>query len=371
MAKWDINFDFFIDIDHEITEYQIKAEAYRQLTARLPLPPYFAEQVNRINIVRQIKGTTGLEGNLLSENEIENLIQRKDSGKVIDSSSIQTKEIENAYDVQKYIVSLKDKQQYITEDFIKHLHYLSTKDIPSDINNPGHYRTSLVHAGEYSPPEPAEIPDLMNKYIELMNSRRPEFLSPLFKAIVAHFFLVTIHPFGDGNGRTSRALEAFILYSNGFNTRGFYSLANFFYKNRDRYIQELQDARFKYNADLSSFVKFALGGLVKEIEAIQDEVIGFIKKLMFRSYVEELFAYGKISARCAAIIDYVSKTKSGIPLQQIYERKDPVIRGLYEGIKTDRTIDRDISLLKKENLVFINEDKILTANVSVLQQFEG
>ena len=78
------------------------------------------------------------------------------------------------------------------------------------------------------------------------------------RAIAAHFYLVSIHPFGDGNGRTARAIESFLLYQAGVNAFGFYSLANFYYRERDRYVRELTDARFHHGGELTPFVLFGL-----------------------------------------------------------------------------------------------------------------
>jgi Fic family protein len=69
----------------------------------------------------------------------------------------------------------------------------ASKDIPSQINTPGEYRTSQVSAGDYLPPDHLESPGLMAKFIDLVNDRRLiEGLGPLLRALVAHFYLVSI-----------------------------------------------------------------------------------------------------------------------------------------------------------------------------------
>jgi Fic family protein len=47
----------------------------------------------------------------------------------------------------------------------------------------------------------------MDEYIEFVNHPRLIAGHPVIRALLAHFFLVTIHPFGDGNGRVSRLVE--------------------------------------------------------------------------------------------------------------------------------------------------------------------
>ena len=88
---------------------------------------------------------------------------------------------------------------------------------------------------------------------------------------------MSIHPFGDGNGRVARALESFVLYRAGVNAFGFYSLANFYYRNRMAYINKLVEVRFRANGDLTAFALFALEGLVSELESVHHDIIQMVK----------------------------------------------------------------------------------------------
>ena len=74
MPSWEINFDYKISMDREVYECIVTLEAHRMVTSKIPLPPNIAKKVDRLNIVRQIKGTTGLEGNPLTEKEVANII---------------------------------------------------------------------------------------------------------------------------------------------------------------------------------------------------------------------------------------------------------------------------------------------------------
>ena len=376
MPRWDINFNYRFDITNEMLECLVKAEAHRIITARIPLPPRVAREVNTINIVRQIKGTTGLEGNPLTEQEIEKIVDSVDNKTNIKGEkSVYDIEIQNAYEVQNFIMKIAKNHEeypYIDEDLIKRLHLLNTKDIQSTTNTPGEYRNCSVTAGDYMPPAPNDIPMLMTRFVEIIND--PQLINgygAIYRAIVAHFYLITIHPFGDGNGRTSRALEAYILYHSRFNARGFYSLANYFYRNRERYIQELQDARFKYNGNLNSFAQFALKGFVEEITEVQERVLKFVRRITFLSYVDNLYSANEINARCAALMQLFSDYANGFTIQQVKDRKNPIIRGIYENIKTDKTIVRDINHLKEKELITIGPNGAIKANMEIMEQFEG
>ena len=144
-------------------------------------------------------------------------------------------------------------------------------------------------AGNYVPPENGEeVRRLMAEFTRWFNTGHAREWDPVIRAIVAHFFVISIHPFGDGNGRTSRAVESYLLYQAGVNARGFYSLANYYYRNRSAYVQGLDNVRFRTDPDLTPFVLFALKGLVEELEIVHQEVIAEVQIISFRDYAREI-----------------------------------------------------------------------------------
>ena len=101
--------------------------------------------------------------------------------------------------------------------------------------------------------------------------------------MLAHFFLVGIHPFGDGNGRVSRLVEAGILFQRGYNVHGFYGLSNFFYRNADKYRRLLQRARrFPEHVDVTEFVQFGVEGFALELAGINNFIKTKINRVMYR-----------------------------------------------------------------------------------------
>ena len=95
--------------------------------------------------------------------------------------------------------------------------------------------------------------------------------------------MVTIHPFGDGNGRVSRLVEAGILFQRGYNVHGFYGLSNFFYRNADKYSRLLQQARrFPEHVDVTEFVQFGVEGFALELAGINNFIKTKINRVMYR-----------------------------------------------------------------------------------------
>ncbi|HEY2171959.1 MAG TPA: Fic family protein [Candidatus Angelobacter sp.] len=111
---------------------------------------------------------------------------------------------------------------------------------------------------------------LMDEYIDFIAGDRLLALHPVIQALIAHFFLVTIHPFGDANGRVSRLLTAGILLQRGYNVHGgFYALSDYFYLNDIKYHSLLHRCwQSPLPFDLTPFVAFGMEGFVMELRSI-------------------------------------------------------------------------------------------------------
>ena len=111
----------------------------------------------------------------------------------------------------------------------------------------GRLRLTQVYVSDFVPPPPDEVPELMNSFIEWLNSEEAIGLHPIEYAAIAHYKLVVIHPFYDGNGRTSRLLMNLILMQAGFPP------VTIKVEDRARYYETLDDGN---NGDLRSFIRF-------------------------------------------------------------------------------------------------------------------
>jgi len=123
-------------------------------------------------------------------------------------------------------------------------------------------RAGGVHRG--APRE--RLAALMEEYVRFVNHPRQMEAHPVIRALLAHFFLVTVHPFGDGNGRVSRLVEAGVLFQQGYNVHGFYGLSNYFYRNEREYKMRLQKCRELHRSDVTPFVQFGIEGFATELK---------------------------------------------------------------------------------------------------------
>ena len=192
-----------------------------------------------------------------------------------------------------------------------------------------------------------------------MNSPQLKNEHPVVKALLAHFFLVTIHPFGDGNGRVSRLVEAAILYEGGYNIHGFYGLSNYFYRNGDEYKRRLQECRRQQPFDLAPFVAFGLRGFEAELEGINNFIKTKLNRLVYRDTITSALAQ-RVSKRrrLLNVREYqllaflLEETEPQDPFSEDPSEKirlsdlvnSPYVRSAYHDV-TNRTFRRELTRL--------------------------
>jgi Uncharacterized conserved protein len=104
----------------------------------------------------------------------------------------------------------------ITESVIRDIHGLVLRGI--DKENAGRYRTVpvMISGSKFLPPQPYLIVPQMEAFMNEYQRLEPEGVHPVIIAAYLHDELVKIHPFIDGNGRTSRLLMNLYLLRHGF-----------------------------------------------------------------------------------------------------------------------------------------------------------
>ena len=155
--------------------------------------------------------SNGIEGNTLTLRETQVVLE----GITVGGKSL--KEHLEAINHEKAILYLDDlvnEDQPISEWNIKSVHQLVLKDI--DNENAGKYRSEnvIIKGAQHTPPDYVKVPELMEKLI--LNYNNWNEYHPIIKAVLLHGELVKIHPFVDGNGRTSRLIMNLVLMNNGY-----------------------------------------------------------------------------------------------------------------------------------------------------------
>jgi Fic family protein len=190
----------------EIDALQKKIDKHR------PLSPKVLQQIKGYFRVGFTYASNALEGNTLTESETKIVLENglTIGGKPL-RDHLEAIGNDKAYD---YIFGLS-KNEDITEKDLKELHRLFYYGI--DSLQAGVYRTedAYISGSNYPLPRPAQIPDLMLRFPAALKALRKKY-HPVLLAALAHKEFVFIHPFCDGNGRTSRLLMNLVLLQEGY-----------------------------------------------------------------------------------------------------------------------------------------------------------
>jgi Fic family protein len=376
--NWTITFTPHLDpAQPELLRLLARAQALADVIRHIPLPPRTQEKFNRLNILRAVRGTTCIEGAELSETEVEALVDAVQQPVLPPSRQDEETEARNAYDVMRYIAQLvRDRPDTpVSEDLIRELHRRLTTGITYPHNQPGEYRKLAVRVDLYRPPPPDQVPALMREFVAWLEREPQRSWDRVIRAVVAHFYLVSIHPFADGNGRTARALESFILYQGGINARGFYSLSNYYYRQRNEYFNQLNQVRGSPNTDLTPLVIFAARGLVEELEGICKEVLDQVRLIAYRDYARGLLARSKklraanrsrLQRFLLGLLELQSEQTPGVALAQL-RAGEGLLAALYED-KSPSTLTRDLKFLNDHRLIVIDQGRV-RVNLALMSEF--
>lgn len=155
--------------------------------------------------------TVGIEGNTMTIDQLKYLLE---TGHVVPGKSIiEHNEILGLQLAMKYVKQLT-RRSYISISEILGIHRRVMGHV--DPIKSGTFRNEKVFISKHIPPPPEDVPILMQSYENWLNSEEAQSMHPVRYAALAHYKLVDIHPFTDGNGRTSRLIMNLILIRAGF-----------------------------------------------------------------------------------------------------------------------------------------------------------
>jgi len=197
----------------------------------------------------------------------------------------------------------------ITEGLIREIHKRLVQGVRGDRGGPGVYRSvqnfvANSRTGEiiYTPPPPAEVPSLMRELAAWLGCETS--IHPILVAGIAQFQLVHIHPFLDGNGRTSRLLSTLCLYQAGYDFKRLFTLSEYYDRDRNTFYRAIQSVR-EQGMDLSVWLEYFAGGLATQLNevkargtaAIQADVISRAHRLNARqsAVLAELYHVGRMA----------------------------------------------------------------------------
>ena len=185
-----------------------------QLSSLRPLSPEALQKIQEAWDIENTYESNRIEGNTLTLQETALVVNE---GVTVAGKSVREHlEAINHVEAIEYIKDIAKKDIDISERTIKDIHALILHGINK--HEAGAYRSVpvIISGSTHIPPQPYLVEPQMEQFMETFHQMEKEGIHPVLTAAYLHDELVRIHPFIDGNGRTSRLLMNLYLLRSGY-----------------------------------------------------------------------------------------------------------------------------------------------------------
>jgi Fic family protein len=225
-------------------------------------PNRWMGSLRRNTFARALQGSNSIEGINADLSEAAAIIDDEKPETVEDETYRALLGYRNAL---TYILQTHDDPYFeLNAQVVKSLHFMM---LSYDLTKmPGQYRPgSIVVVREtdnqtvYEGPEPNLVPSLIGELMQTLTEKSD--VDPMIRGAMAHLNLTMIHPFKDGNGRMSRALQTLVMARGGVLSPVFCSIEEWLGRNTDAYyavLAEVGQGRWNPERDATSWVRFCL-----------------------------------------------------------------------------------------------------------------
>ena len=322
-------------------------EGSKEVIANAPLVPSFEKQFQTDAIVRTVHHGTHIEGNDLTIAQTKKVLEGID----VYGRARDIQEVINYRNVVKLFDELSREPVAYSTEMLKKIHALAVFKIVAEEKTGTLRNTQVVIREEgtgkviFTPPSFVEIPFLLDDFFEWLNSSQGKEVHSILRAGIAHYVLVAIHPFVEGNGRTARALATLILLKEGYDIKRFFALEEHFDRDLSSYYESFAnvDRQSKNIAqrDLTAWLEYFTQVVALELNQVKEKVRKISIDTRLKVKMGEQVA---LSERQMRLVEYLSDrgsapmkdVKSVIPMVS----EDTILRDLNDLM--------DKAIIKKE-----------------------
>lgn len=284
-------------------------EASKEVIENAPLVPSFEKQFQSDAIVRTVYHGTHIEGNDLT------MIQTK---KILEGGDVygrprDIQEVINYRNVMQVLEDLSHKRGGYESEMLLEIHKTTVHKIIAE-EKIGVLRTTQVVIKDeasgniiFSPPSFVEVPFLIKDFFAWLNSDDSKDFHPILKAGIAHYILVAIHPFVEGNGRAARAFTTLVLIKEGYDIKRLFSLEEHFDDDPSAYYEAFSkvDKQSKniVQRDLTIWLEYFTEVVAVELSKIKEKV----RKLSLDTRLKTKFGEQiSLTERQIRIVEHIS-----------------------------------------------------------------
>lgn len=253
----------------------------------MPIQRGWVEELQAIQLKREVAGTSRIEGADFTENELEEALQETPEQLLTRSQ----RQAHAAVKTYRWIASLADDRP-ISADLIRKIHAFIVTGADDDHCPPGILRGKDQNV-VFGRPRHRGVEggaECERAFASLMKAVQQEFPQHdlLIQALALHYHFAALHPFLDGNGRTARAVEALMLQRAGLRDSLFIAMSNYYYDEKEAYLAMLKEVRERGH-DLTPFLHFGLKGIAQQCQRLFREIRRNVSKALYRNVMHDLF----------------------------------------------------------------------------------
>jgi len=216
----------------------------------------------------------------------------------------------NNFQAMEYVRSVRNEP--LSPDLVLRIHSIVTDGTLEDPSACGRLRTVEESRGAFgvyapentllhTPPAAQQLPERLNACCEFANEDSgPEFIHPIARSILLHFWIGHDHPFVDGNGRTARALFYWSMLHHEYWLAEFVSVSHILYRAPAQYTRSYLHAETDDN-DATYFVLHQMSVLLRSIKALLDYVR---RKTLEVRKAQELMKHSSLNHRQVALLGH-------------------------------------------------------------------
>lgn len=357
-------------ISNQVLRNIASIEASREVVENAPIIPAYERKFQEEALVRTVHHGTHIEGNDLSFEQANEVVRRAgaetDARETISQTGVFARErdvqevinyravldwLDQEYSKQQTTNTQEDGELPVyryTEGQIKQIHKLTVHRLVAS-ESQGEYRKTQVvlrdsRTGEitFRPPLSVEVPYLMEDFVSWLNSVQGREIHPVLRAGIAHYVLAAIHPFVEGNGRTSRACATLVLFVEGYDIRRLFSLEEYFDRDAESYYRALintsNQSHDLVDRDLTAWLEYFTFGLSLELTRVKEKIRKLSVDTRMRTKRGEQIL---LTDRQIKVVEFLSQNTYAVMSQ---------LKALFPGFSDD-TILRDLQALTSKGIV--------------------
>ena len=258
-------------ITNRITAGLTSIERARGFLEAAALSKAWVKEMSRRALILEAHHTTHIEGTRLTLAQAEQLLEGKP---IPEANPDDVRELLNYKKAFDFVSDYLEHGGPITEGLVREIHKRLVEGVRGEAAAPGEYRkiqNYVVNSttGEivYTPPPAHDVPIMMGELVDWLNQEKE--IHPVLVSGIVQFQFVHIHPFLDGNGRTSRLLSTLCLYRSGYDFKRLFAISEYYDRDRPAFYRALQSVR-EHSMDLTGWLEYFFEGLTTQLDEVRE-----------------------------------------------------------------------------------------------------